>query len=167
MTRHARQVTARASVALLAAVLVCVPGTANAQPGPSEILRVDDLLRDSGYKYTRVTSNSAAVWTVPFTRDALGSTRVIVSTDKGVLVSFVTVVEGTKLRKAPELLMKMLQINNSLDQVKIGFDEDGDAFVRIDEALRLVDAQEMKAVLDQLSAAAEELFIAMRPFINR
>ena len=64
------------------------------------------------------------------------------------------------------MLQKLLRLNEDLDRVKIGIDQSGDVFVRIDLSVRTVDAQELKENIKQLAAATDEVFAAIKPFIT-
>ncbi len=50
-----------------------------------------------------------------------------------------------------------MKFNHHVDRVKIGLDDDGDTFVRVDLSLRLLDAQEFKLNVEQVAAGADEL----------
>jgi len=50
--------------------------------------------------------------------------------------------------------------------VKIGIDNDGDAFVRTDISIRILDKDALKAVIEQVAAAAEETYAAMKPYTD-
>jgi hypothetical protein len=80
-------------------------------------------------------------------------------------VLFALVAEKKDLKLTPEAMAKMLRLNSDLDRVKIGVDDDGDAFVRIDASIRILDTDEFKALIEQTAAAADEVFAALKPFL--
>lgn len=125
--------------------------------------KVLQLLEDSGYAYSKA---SATVWTIPFEGKVLSKFKVITSTQQDILVVFVVVAEKKEFKLTPELMQKLLGMNSDLDRVKIGIDSDGDAFVRIDLSLRVLDTQEFKANIEQVAAAADEVYAAMKPFLG-
>ena len=56
-------------------------------------------------------------------------------------------------------------MNYKYDTVKIGFDDDDDAYVRIDQRLRIVDVQEFNQIIDQVSMAADTLHTELKPYM--
>ena len=56
-------------------------------------------------------------------------------------------------------------MNYQYDTVKIGFDDDDDAYVRIDQRLRIVDVQEFNHIIDQVSMAADTLHTELKPYM--
>ncbi|MFH1067406.1 MAG: hypothetical protein V1746_05860 [bacterium] len=61
---------------------------------------------------------------------------------------------GENARLAHELLV----LNNNLDRVKVGVNQEGMLFVRVDVSIRTLDQQEFKENLDQIAAAADYVF---------
>jgi hypothetical protein len=59
----------------------------------------------------------------------------------------------------------LLRLNAEIDYVKVGMDDDGDAFVRIDLNARGLDQQEMKDNIEQLAAAADVVYAAIKPYL--
>jgi hypothetical protein len=53
-----------------------------------------------------------------------------------------------------------------MDRVKISIDKDGDLNVRVDLSIRRLDVEELKTNIEQLSAAADELYSAIKPFLT-
>ena len=151
------------TVALLAlAVLALFQSglhTAYAQESPSA--KIARLLESTGYTYSKGSNNA---WSITFKGDVLPEFDLVISSQQDVLVLFVLVAEKKAMRVTPELMHKMLMLNGEIDKVKVGIDKDGDAFVRIDLNLRVVDAQEFKENVNQLAAAADEVFKVVKPF---
>lgn len=90
-----------------------------------------------------------------------------VTTDKGIVVAFVTVAYKNNIRRTAELVEQLLQINHDLDYVKVGIDEDGDIFVRIDTHLRTMDVQEMNDVIAQVGNTTDTTYVALKPYMIR
>lgn len=122
------------------------------------------MLEESGYPYTKITDN---VWTIPFEGKNLKKFDLIVTTNPDILILFVVVAKKKDFTVTPALMRTMLNLNDEFDRVKIGLDKDGNAFVRIDVSIRVQDKQELKDNLDQASAAADELFVAIKPFTKK
>jgi hypothetical protein len=126
--------------------------------------RVKRLLDATGLKYM---AHNATTWSVDFDSEKLGKTKVIVSVGKDIVVTFVIVAKRTGIQKSPELLETLLTANHEYDYTKIGMDNDGDLFVRIDTPLRLVDAPQLKDNINQTFRASEELIGKVSPFVKR
>ena len=125
--------------------------------------KVVQLLEGSGHGYTKAKDG---VWVVNFKGNQLPEFAVITIYSAGMLIFVATVAEKAEFKPAPELLQKLLNLNDSLDRVKIGINgKDGDAFVRIDLSLRVVDQTEFKTNLEQISAAVDETYVVVKPFL--
>lgn len=131
-------------------------------PDPSAA-KVFRLLDTDGYQYTK---KSDTVWYVMKQGNALGDFKVIGANEGDLLVVFVTIARKDHMEMDMDLAAKMLALNNDLDQVKIGIDHDGDAFVRTDISIRILDKQGFKEVVEQVAAAAEEAFTAIKPYTD-
>jgi hypothetical protein len=151
-----------ALILLFVAASACFhPGLNTSYAQNTSSAKIVRLLEDSGYPYTKASDN---VWTVPFKGKALPNFRLIATTQQQILVLFVVVAEKKDFKVTPELMQKMLRLNGDLDRVKIGLDEDGDAYVRVDLSIRVLDIQELKENIEQVAAAADEVFTAIKPF---
>lgn len=131
-------------------------------PDPSAA-KVFRLLDASGYAYTKKTDT---VWYVVKHGTTLGDFKVIGANEGDLLVVFVTIARKADIEMDMDLAAKMLSLNNDLDQVKIGIDNDGDAFVRTDISIRILDKEAFKAVVEQVAASAEEAFAAIKPYTD-
>jgi len=134
-----------------------------AKPDPSAA-KVQRLLKAAGYDYT---SKSDTVWYVMKHGDKLGDFKVIGANEGDLLVVFVTIARKDNIEMDLDLAKKMLSLNNDLDQVKIGIDNDGDAFVRTDISVRILDQDAFKAVVEQVAASAEETYGAIQPYLAK
>jgi hypothetical protein len=66
----------------------------------------------------------------------------------------------------PAVLQTLLRSNHDMDFVKVGLDGDGDAFVRIEISSRLLDAQEFKKIMDQVTAATDAVYTRIKPYLK-
>jgi hypothetical protein len=149
---------------ILAVAAACfVPARAAAQTTALSSARVNDLLNQSGYTVVRKTDT---VWYVEFTGKELKKFKVIFAVQDDLLVTFVNPATKAQMDVTPEFMRKVMKLNHSLDRVKVGLDADDDLFVRVDSTVRIMDLTELKAVVSQVSAAADESFIALRPYIT-
>jgi hypothetical protein len=121
-------------------------------PNATKVLQV---LQASGYQFTQLRPD---VWTIDRTGNSMKNIKVILSVGGDLLVIFVTVAPKARLKMTPEFMLAALRLNHSLDRVKIGIDDDGDFFVRTDSSIRVVDVAELKAQVEQVAAAANEVY---------
>ncbi len=126
--------------------------------------KVARLLNESKISYTK---QSETVWSVPFEGKQLKDISVVVSTADPIVVVFAVVAEKKDFKLTPELMQKLLRSNQDFDRVKVGIDKDGDIFVRVDLSARLLDVEELKANVEQVSAAADEVYAFVKPSLIR
>ncbi len=156
-------ISPRGVAVILAASLTL---TARAQtPAQTDVERLDAIVKESRFAPRKIDNPKQPVWTIKRTGESLKEFEVIFIVKNGVRVTFVTVVPKANLKRTPELLEKMLKMNYQYDSVKIGFDDDDDAYVRIDQRLRIVDVQEFNQIIDQVSLAADTLHTELKPFM--
>lgn len=124
--------------------------------------KIAQLLEESGHAYGKASAN---VWTVKFKGNNRDDISVIVIGHEGMLIMVSVVAEQKDFKASPELMMKLLRLNDDYDRLKVGIDDDGDLFVRIDLSLRVVDAQEFKTNVEQISAAADEILNVVKPYL--
>ena len=74
-----------------------------------------------------------------------------------------TVAAKRRLPVTTDFMRLLLEQNEKMDRVKIGFDSDGDLTVRIDARLRVTDAAEFKSIIDQAKNASDELYGMIEP----
>ena len=151
------------------AVAVLAALTLSAQPQQpqvqTDIERLDAIVKESKFAAKKIENPKQPVWTIKRKGESLKEFEVIFIVKNGVLVTFVTVAPKANLKRTPELLEKMLKMNYQYDSVKIGFDQDEDAYVRIDQRLRVVDVQEFNQIIDQVSLAADALHLELKPYM--
>ncbi|MBS1787152.1 MAG: hypothetical protein JST85_05485 [Acidobacteria bacterium] len=158
----------RSSVLILF-VLLCLMSVSSfaqaAKPAVDKALisKTEQLLKSSGHVFGQITDNA---WSVRFRGNTLDDIAVttIVSRE-GLLVLSVVVAEKKEFRATPELMSKLLRLNNDYDRLKIGIKDNGNLFVRIDMSLRVTDAEEFKLNVEQVSAAADEIATAIKPYL--
>ena len=148
----------RATVAFLVITSIVFSGAgtfaqnAAVSPNATKVLQV---LQGSGYQFTQLRPD---VWTIDRTGNSMKNIKVILSVGGDLLVIFVTVAPKARLKLTPEFMLAALRMNHSMDRVKIGIDDDGDFFVRTDSSIRVVDVTELKAQVEQVAAAANEVY---------
>lgn len=157
-TRRSSAVSAVRAFALCVFAL-SAPGLA--QDHKATIAR---LLDQSEYAFTKA---SEGVWMIPFEGKELANFNVVVTTQQDVLVFFVIVAEKKDFNATPDVLGRLLKLNHDLDRVKIGIDGDGDAFTRVDLSIRRLDVEELKVNVEQVAAAADVVFGAIKPNLKK
>ncbi len=91
--------------------------------------------------------------------------NVVVFTAEDLAIFVVFVAEQKQLKVTPELMKSLLQMNADVDRVKIGIDKEGSLFVRVDASIRVMDVDELKANVEQVAAATDEVAKAAKPYI--
>lgn len=126
--------------------------------------KVERLLDGTGYKFVKRKPN---VWSMAFAGKTLGKSVVVLTETPKLLVIFTIVGTSAATDKTPQLMQILLRANSTFDYVKIGFDQDGDLFVRLDAPVRGTDSRQLKTDLDQLMSASDELAGQVAKFIKR
>ncbi|MBK9314230.1 MAG: YbjN domain-containing protein [Acidobacteria bacterium] len=134
---------------------------ASEQQNKTNRSRVLQLLEDSGHNYSK---SSDDVWAVPYTGNNLKEFNVVAVLEQNLVVLVVIVANKEEVKFTPEMMTRVLRLNEEFDRVKIGVSESGNLFVRIDLSLRIIDGQELKENIEQIAAAADETFLAIKPY---
>jgi hypothetical protein len=152
------------SFALIVLLSLATPAQAQQQPklDKASAAKIIQLLEDSGHNYGKAAEN---VWTIRYRGNHLSDFSIIVIGHENMLILVGVVAEKKDFNAAPEMMKKLLSLNDELDRVKVGIDEEGDLFNRIDLSLRVVDAQEFKANLEQISSAVDQTYAAIKPYL--
>jgi hypothetical protein len=130
---------------------------------PTHITATDDsaakivsLMQADQYNY--INTKSPTVWLIPFTGDHLKDIRVVVTVKDSTVVAFVTLVQGQRLPVTTDFMRTLLEENHEFDRVKIGYDHEGDLSVRIDGSVRVMDAGELREIVNQVRNASDEIY---------
>lgn len=154
------------SIFISFALLTLLTVSALAQEKPkidkASATKIVQMLEDSGHTYGKSADN---VWVVKFRGNTLEDIAVITIGHENMLILVAVIAEKKDFKATPELMMKLLRLNDDYDRLKVGIDKDGDMFVRIDLSLRVTDSQEFKLNVEQVSAAADEIATAIKPFM--
>ena len=148
----------------LAALLVALSIGAFSQVARAQSMGMDAMLKQTGYAYN---THNPTTWSIDLTRKNLGKVRVILSTGRDILVTFVIIAKKAQIQKTPQLMDKLLTAHHDYDYTKIGLDKDGDMFARIDMPLRTVDATELKSIIDQVANASDEVYVKVATWIKK
>jgi hypothetical protein len=160
-----RTSTRGVAVILAAALAASVHAQSTAPPPPqTDGDRVDQLLASSKFMAKRLEGTKQPVWIIKRKGENLKEFEVILTAKSGLLTTFITVATKDNIKRTPELCEQLLKFNYKYDSVKIGFDGDEDAYVRMDSRLRVVDLQEFNQVIEQVSSTAEALHKELQPY---
>ncbi|HEV2686937.1 MAG TPA: hypothetical protein VGV35_00245 [Bryobacteraceae bacterium] len=144
----------------LALALVLVSARAQSKPGAAEVA---GLLEKSGYNYTKV---SDGVWEIQFKGKNIGEFPVRVAVGADILVTLAKIADRKELKLQPAFLTKLLELNDSIDSVKIVLSDEM-LYVRMDTRLRAVDAEELKYILGQISGAVDEIYPQIKQYLPK
>lgn len=125
--------------------------------------KMESLMKRAGYDFEK---KADGVWVVIRNGKQLASFKEIVALEKGLVVVFVIVAHKADMEMDLDLATRMLAMNHEFDRVKIGTDDDGDAFVRLDASLRVLDVEETKEDMEQVASAADEVYGDIKPNLN-
>jgi hypothetical protein len=129
----------------------------------SSAAKIAQLIETSSYHINRKTDT---VWYIDLHGKSLKDFKLIFAVQDDLLVAFVTAATKAQMPETPEFMHVLLRFNHTIDRVKIGLDDDGDLSVRCDASVRVLDAAEFRAVLDQVAAAADEVHKGVSAFLS-
>lgn len=149
---------ARFALLLLVPVSLPLASTPARAQSQADIDKVVYLMHADNYDFR--TTDSKSVWTIHFVGDHLKDIKVVIAVggDPSMLVIFVTVTEKRTLPVTTAFMNSLLKDNHDFDRVKVGYDADGDLFVRDDAMLRVTDAEEFKSIIHQVESASDEIY---------
>lgn len=124
------------------------------------IATVERLLAESGQKFV---SAGAGVWIISRNGPNLISFRIVLSSAAGTLITEVIVAPGKSVR-INDAGPYLLRLANKLDYVKVGLDIGGDLFVRNEARVKSLDVEEFKSNIERVAAAADRVFVEVKPF---
>jgi len=146
-------------VCMIAVAVALLIAPAGAQSQDEQIAKVVSLMKAGDFNYQ--TTRSATVWAIHVPGKHLKDVKVVVAIGPDVdseLVIFVTVVEKRRMPVTTDFMRHLLEQNHALNQVKVGFDRDGDLSVRIDGTLRVADVQYFGGIVTQVANASDDIY---------
>jgi hypothetical protein len=127
--------------------------------------KVVNLMQADSYNY--LITKSPTVWMIPFAGDHLKDIRVVVTVKDSTMVVFATIVDNQHLPVTTDFMRTLLEQNHELDRVKVGYDHDGDLSVRIDGSVRVMDAAELREIVNQVRNASDEIYGIIEPSLRQ
>jgi hypothetical protein len=160
MGRHRSTRTLRAWL-LLSLFLLPMGARAKTVSTDDNAAKIVNLMRADSYNY--LNTKSPTVWMIPFNGDHLKNIKVVVTVKDSTMVVFVTVAENQHLPVTTDFMRALLEQNHELDRVKVGYDREGDLSVRIDGNVRVMDAAELREIVNQVRNASDEIYGMIEP----
>jgi hypothetical protein len=125
--------------------------------------KVNGYVNSLGYKVK--IYKPCAMWVISgavrFPEDGIQG-LIVVAEEDGVVIVGTVVRPKAKLDTSAAALLKLMQLNNSMDYIKLGIDNDGDLFVRVEMRERLLDAIELKAAMLNVISASAKVYEATK-----
>ena len=136
---------------------------AQAPPGSFEA-KVEGLLRQSGYQFQKVKSNS---WFAIVQGREMSQMRIILGAGPSSIAMGVVVAPKRNLKLSTDALFKLLKLSYELNYVGVVIDADDDLLVMSQRKEAWLTQEEFKATLSQVTAAADRAYAAVKPFITQ
>jgi len=146
---------------VLSVFLLAVDARAAGMSTTDSAAKVVTLMRADSYNY--LDTKSPSVWMIPFAGDHLKNIRVVVTVRDSTMVVFATIVDNQHLPVTTDFMRTLLEENHELDRVKVGYDREGDLSVRIDGNVRVMDAAELREIVNQVRNASDEIYGLIEP----
>lgn len=148
-------------------IALSIGSSGYAQTEAEDVAKVEGMLKASAYDYAHVKNPNAPVWTIALKGTSLGPFTLVVTTQKGMVVTFVTVAVKDDIRRTPELAENLLKLNLNFDYAKVGFDQDEDVFIRIDTLLRTLDVRALNEIIRQVADGANSVHVVLKPYLKK
>lgn len=129
--------------------------------GNTSASKMVSLMQADNYNFQ--PTKSPTVWLIRFSGDHLKDIKVVVTVKDSTVVVFVTLVENQRMPVTTDFMRTLLEENHELDRVKVGYDRDGDLSVRIDGSMRVMDAAELRDIVNQVRNASDEIYGMIEP----
>ncbi|HUB29516.1 MAG TPA: hypothetical protein VL967_07455 [Terracidiphilus sp.] len=123
--------------------------------------RMVTMMRADSFNFQ--STKSPNVWLIRFSGDHLKDIKVVLTVKDSTMVVFVTLVQNQRLPVTTDFMRTLLEQNHELDRVKVGYDRDGDLSVRIDSNMRVIDATELRDIVNQVKNASDEIYGMIEP----
>ena len=147
----------------VAVAVACGLSALSAQPAEAPAAKVQRLVEGSGFANKHPKPN---VWVIPAKGPAKGDYDLFVAVSDNIVVIGSVVAKKAQMPAAPEFYQTLLRSNHDMDYVKVGLDGDGDAFARAEINARFLDAAELKMLINQTTAATDEVYTRIKQFLK-
>ena len=122
------------------------------------------LLEESGYKYSKVSENT---WKFQFAAKSVHSLDVYIYYTQYLVAAFVNIGDRKSLKLDVDTLTTLLRYNNDIDAAKVALQNDDRVVYRIETPLRVIDEDQFRYMLTQVTRGADGLVSKLAPHIGR
>jgi hypothetical protein len=154
------------AVFVMMSSLQTIPSAGQTKPdqvkGDPNNTRLLAALEKTGYSYRKA---SEGIWVVSLTGKNLKEIDVIVQAVEDSVLLQTQVVERKAVVGKEALLVKLLEFNHEYDTAKFALSEEM-LYARIDLHARLVDADELKHLVNALALMADEAYPQIKPLLG-
>jgi hypothetical protein len=135
----------------------------SAQTGKgAAVSKIPGLIEKSGFPFTKVKEG---VWQIDFQGKNLKAFQLRISLIGDQLILFVDLANRGDLNLNGGLAVKLLELNDAMDTIKFALSEKS-LYARMEAHERIIDLQELKYMLNQMSAAIDEAYPQIKGFLN-
>jgi hypothetical protein len=135
-------------------------------PAPAPVgtfeARVEALMRQSGYDFRKVKTNS---WYLILPGREMAQIRIILGAGPSSIAMGAVVVPKRNLRVNTDALVKLMKLSYDLNYVRVVIDADDDLIVMSQRKDAWLNVEEFKTTVSQVSAAADRVYAVMRPLL--
>ncbi|MBI3650393.1 MAG: hypothetical protein HY231_05030 [Acidobacteria bacterium] len=150
-----------AALCALIIVLILNANSTAAQTGKSTAVgKVPGLLEKSGFKAEKLKEG---VWQINFQGKNLKEFHLTITLIGEQLIMFVELANRDAVNLTSGLAVKLLELNDAMDTIKFALSEKS-LYARIEAHERLLDVQELKYMISQMSAAIDEAYPQIKAF---
>jgi len=144
----------------IAIILVLFASCGLALGGPPQDLV--SMLDKTGYHYTKIDKG---IWEIEFTGKNLKEfpVRVIQADDLTILMT--KLADRKDLVKRDALFVKLLELNDSMDNIKFALSKDM-LYGRIEIHTKVLTDNELKYLLEQMSGAIDQAYPDIKPYLG-
>jgi hypothetical protein len=151
------------SIVALIIMLAFTPQPGFAQTGKTTpVNKIPGLIEKSGFPYTKVKEG---VWQIDFQGKNLKSFQLRITLISDQLILFVDLANRSELNLNNGLAVKLLELNDAMDTIKFALSEKS-LYARMEAHERIIDLQELKYMLNQISAAIDEAYPQIKEYLN-
>ena len=125
--------------------------------------QIDGYLRQTGYKYGKVKSNS---WYISLTGKQMPNIRIIMGASGTSVAIGAVVLSKRNLLVSSDSMFKMMKLSYDLNYARMCIDTDDDLIVMSQLKSKWLDYTEFKDTVDRVAAATDRAYGEMRPFMT-
>lgn len=130
------------------------PSPTPTAPTSASVTALNALLKECRFEYFE---SGPGTYNVLVPGKQVPRHKLFVATYEGLVLVGTVVARKADIPKSSDLATRLLRFNHDFDRVKVALDNDGDLVVRVDLTLRILDATELRANIEQVSASADEI----------